>query len=178
MANNQAADPLGQYWEKLGEIRKKKKKVRADYEAMDSLLWHSSLYYDKELGLYIPSLNIMQMLIDAAGAFRLKPTVKAAVLVEAPLGFSIKYKGPRDLEGLAKEPRFRFRRLINNRKTNSCTPTVNAMIPTGWTCEITVAFDETLIEAKDMDKIMDRCGSFTAMGGWRPMFGRFTAKKL
>ena len=177
-ANNQAADPLGEYWEKLSAIRKKRVKVKEDYQQMDNLMWYASIYHDEELGPFIPSLNIMQMLVDSAGAFRLKPTIKAAVLVEAPLGFPVHYKGPRELAKLAADPQFRLRRLVPNRKANSVSPTVNAMFPTGWTCEFTVMFDETLIEGKDLTKVVERAGSFTAVGGWRPMFGRFTPKLI
>lgn len=178
LANRQAADPLNPWFKVFKQYRAKRKKTDDDYLTNDENMFLAHMYVHPEHKRpFIPALNIHQLLINGGAKSRQKGDVKGAVYIDDPYGFLLEYDGPKDIESLQKDKRFRLRRLVPS-KVGGASPVVYPMIPTGWKLPIALDFDETVLEDEDMMTILESSGSRVGLGGWHPMFGRFVTENL
>jgi hypothetical protein len=178
LANRQSADPLNPWFKVFKQYRAKRTKTEDDYLKNDENMFQAHLYVHPEHNRpYIPVLNVHQLLIDGGSKSRKKGDVKGAVYMDDPHGFLLEYDGPKEVEKLQADKRFRLRRLVPS-KTGGASPVVYPMIPTGWKLSITLDFDETVLEDEDMVTILEASGTRVGLGGWHPMFGRFVTENL
>lgn len=179
LANGRAADPLDEFAVAMKEIRElRTKRTDDDYLRERELSWLASIYYDPEIGFYMPSANIDQMLIDGAKKSTKGTVMKTGVECAHP---HVLIRFPRipncpdekDLDAVQADKRFRFERRVKG-ASNSRIIAVNAMIPTGWQMDLQFDYDTDCgVKLKDIEKALERAGSLVGLGGWRPKFGRF-----
>ena len=178
LANRQAADPLNPWFKVFKQYRAKRTKTEDDYLKNDENMFLSHMYVHPDHNRpYIPVLNVHQLLIDGGAKNKKKGDVKGAVYMNDPHGFHLEYDGPKEIEKLQADKRFRLRRLVPS-KTGGASPVVYPMLPTGWELNIDLEFDDSVLEDEDMVTINESAGSRVGLGGWHPMFGRFTTKNL
>jgi hypothetical protein len=178
LANRQAADPLSPWFKIFKQFRAKRTKTEDDYLKNDENMFQAHLYVHPETKrLYIPVLNVHQLLIDGGAKNKKKDIVKGGVFFDEQFGFELQYDGPKDIEKLQADPRFRLRRLVPG-STGGASPVVYPLLPTGWKLPIVGKFDESVLEDEDMTTILDSAGMRVGLGGWHPMFGRFKVENL
>lgn len=172
MHNGLMADPTNSLVRRIKEITSKgsKKLTDADYEERDRLEWEAGLYWDEEDGLIVPSDNIERCIQLGAQKSRIGKDVQAAVFCTAP-HVPLTYDGPKNKEKLYADPRFTLRKGVAVQKSRIIR--IRPMIPTGWSMQFSVEFDENIVNPKSLTKAMQDAGSLVGLGDWRPKFGRF-----
>lgn len=162
-------DPLTKERAKYTGIRKK---TDADELAIQRLDWLGGLYFDDQLGPYMPSDNIEAAIVEGAKLSKGGRDVKRGVIVlqdRVPL----EYDGPRDIEGLYRDGASPFvdARGVRNQASRviRCRP-----IFLRWALTFDVSFDKNCI--KDADTLIGfirDAGLYCGLGDYRPKFGRF-----
>jgi len=165
------ANPLHPRTKAHKAVAGKRKKTEEDYLWLLRDEWELNMYYDPELGPYIPSLNIEAAIAEAAKATKQGKLVKQAVTVltdKVPLI----YDGPRDLATMYGNGGSKFVEVrgvvVAGRKVMRARP-----IFLQWAAEFEVAFMPDLIDASDLVQIIQHAGRVIGIGTYRPRFGRF-----
>lgn len=181
MHNGLLSDPTNPYVVAIKKLTaKKNKKTDADNEEIARLEWEGGLY--KGVGgktLVIPADNIERTIQEGARKSRLGKDVQAAVFCVIPEIVirhpKIDGRVPSDLYGDASGA-FVLRKGVKIKTSRVIR--VRPMIPTGWTLEFELEFDESIVNGRNLEQAMRDAGSLIGLGDWRPKFGRFQVEVL
>ena len=178
--NARLADPMDEYSARLKELTKSNKgknKTQARDAEIARCEWEGGLYYDSELGPYVPADMIESAIQNGGKKCSAGKQIQAAVFcTEESVMVPIQYKGPRDLDGLYADPAFRMRKSV--RVGNVRVMRTRPMFPTGWKLEFSVEFDDSVVDANTVLRAMQDAGRLVGLGDWRPKFGRFLVEVL
>lgn len=171
MHNAQLSDPLNPFTKALAEITSKRKKTDDDHAEMARRECAGGLYFDPDLGPYIPGANIERMLLDAARMTRDGKTVERGLYVQSDK-CRLEYDGPRDVAKLIVDENFRFRASIKvgQQRVMRTRPVFHE-----WALSAEGVFDEEQISPDRLPSFAERGGRLVGLGDWRPRYGRFTA---
>jgi len=161
------------------------KKAKTDQQAIDlaDADWRVGLYCD-EIGPYLSEDQIMGSLIAGSKAAKLGKVFKAGLVsVEGFDGKKyagprahLEYDGPRDIEGLQADPRFRDRRAV--RIGQSRVMKTRPMFR-DWAVQFRVTWNpDTIKSASDVLAAAQNAGFSCGIGDYRPRFGRFDATEV
>lgn len=169
MHNGQLVDPLNEHAKvikKLAKVRAKSDKDEVEVSRAD---WLGGLYYNAEIGPYLPSDMIEATMKDGA-KIRKNGKLVAACVVCNNERYPLKYKGPRDVDALMKDPRFLDRRGvgIGARKIMRSRPRFN-----DWSCDFDLSITPGRLSAEDVKTALEDAGLYVGIGDYRPKFGRF-----
>ena len=170
------ADPIHPLTQALREFtsKKSKDKTEADHEAIAQLEFGANIYCDAAKGPYLPGLNIDACIRDGAKNMR-----KGAAIERGFTTFDevvpLIFKGPRTVEALYADKRFVDRRAVGVQasKTMRTRPIFRE-----WAVEFETAFDEEVLDFETVKMAADKAGRYSAIGTYRPRFGRFTSEVL
>lgn len=170
MHNAQLSDPLNFYTKHLAEITAKRKKTDDDHAEMARREWAGGLYFDPEMGPYLPGANIERMLLDAARMTRDGKTIERGLFIQEDK-WRLEYKGSRDIETLMNDENFRFRASIKvgQQRVMRTRPKFSE-----WAVSAVGIFDEEQISPDRLPVFAERGGRLVGLGDWRPRYGRFT----
>jgi hypothetical protein len=175
MHNGRLADPLDPATKALKVASKKPGKTRTDedLEELAHLEWLGGIYHDPDLGPYVPGENVERCLLDAARLTRQGKLIERGVLITSDVN-PLAYSGPRDLDGLWADERFRLVRGVRNPgqsgRVMRCRP-----VFARWSLDALGTFDASLIDVGPLQEIASAAGRLIGQGDWRPRYGRFTA---
>lgn len=176
MHNGDLANPMSAYSKRISKLTKMKKKEDSTREEIARLEWEGSFYWDDDLGPVIPSDNIERCIQLGAQKSKRGKDVQAAVFCTEE-HFKLNYDGPRKMDAMySLEKKFRLEkgvrvqasRVIRNRP----------MFPTGWSVDVELEYDDTVIDADGIVDSMVAAGRLIGLGDWRPKFGRFLVEVL
>lgn len=170
MHNGELANPMNRFSKAIKEVSGKRKKTDSDFEEMARIEFEGGLYWDDEAGVYMPNDCIEACIQGGAKKSKLGKDVQAAVFVQDET-VALIYDGPRDIQGLYKDPRFILQKGV--KVSMSKVIRTRPMFPTGWKLKFTLEYDETIINEAALRKAMVDAGSLVGLGDWRPKFGRF-----
>jgi hypothetical protein len=180
MSSDKLANPLSAEYKEMKPLTKKRSKTEDDYETIMKLEWKYLMYFDKDIGPYIPTNNIKQCMIQGA-TFRRLGSKFTGVIINAPsLKVKLEYKGPRDMEGLQK--RFDDFQLttsvvVSRARVMKCRPKFD-----GWSIQFEVIYDEADLTKEEIIQACEDAGSKKGLCGWRPAckgeYGRFTVETV
>jgi len=172
MHNAQLADPLNKFTVALRELTKKRIKTEDDLAEMARREWVGGLYYDREIGPYIPGQNIERSLLDAARMHKRGKSIERGVFVTSNEN-AILYDGPRDVESLLNDENYRLTVSVKvgQQRVMRCRPMFRS-----WALGATLYVDESQLELGDLKMIAENAGKFIGLGDWRPRYGRFTSE--
>ncbi|MHC5033452.1 MAG: hypothetical protein ACYTFZ_00225 [Planctomycetota bacterium] len=158
------------------KITKKKAgdKTDADDVELQRLDYKLGLYHSPDAGPYIGGPMLEAVIRDAARATRRGKTIERGLQIlqdKHPL----EYVGPRDIDGLWADARFRDTRgvRVTGRRIMRCRPRFDE-----WAVEFEVMYDPTLIDEDVLIGIVEAAGRTTGLGDYRPRFGRFDVQVL
>lgn len=167
-------DPLHPITKKIGELTSKtaSKRTVADVEAIARLEWRAALYYDEDLGPFLPAVNVKKAIVKAAGLTKMGSAVSRGVTF-ATTKLALQYDGPRDPDGLF-DAGFVDSRPVRNGGMNSGR--VNRTRPSfeDWQVDATLYCDPHEIGLEDLGRVIGVAQRF-GVGDYRPEFGLFTA---
>lgn len=170
--NGQTADPLNKWSKLIKLISSKRNKTDADYEEMSRLEFLAGLYLD-ENGPVIPTFLIDALVVN--GAKKSKEGIQAKSGCFCPKHAKLEYDGPRNVDDLWNDDRFRFSKRVRVGQAS-----VQRMRPIfqDWSAVVTLQYEDTLVNLARVDAWLDAAGTQVGIGDWRPQYGRFTAERL
>ena len=170
MHNSRLANPLDPATKELKKVTGKRTKTDEDHEQVARLEFAGGLYFDPDVGPYIPGENIARCLVDGAKLTKMGVKVTRGVFISTDVN-PLAYDGPRDEQALWDAGwRHMASAKIGMQRVMRCRP----WFPT-WKVQAEGVLDPTVLELDDLASIADNAGSFIGLGDWRPRFGRFTA---
>jgi len=171
MHNVQLASPLNSYAKRLKQLNAKRNKTDEDRLEIARVEWEGSLYYDPDVGPYIPGPNVFRSLINGARITKAGKKVERGVLV-TELVMPLIYKGPRDLEGLWGNGESEFvdvrTVVVQRNKVDRCRPIFRQ-----WAFEAECLLDPKVIDFDEFVEIAHNAGAMEGIGDYRLMYGRF-----
>lgn len=171
MHNSRLADKLDLITREKAAVAGKRKKTDEDDMLISRLEWTGGLYFDPEVGPYLPGDNVFKALVEAARKSKDGKRVEQGLFINTDVN-PLVYKGPRDLEGLWADENFVFRRTVKQQMSRI---TRTRPIFQNWVAEITGVYDPNVLNLEDVRAFAETAGSYIGVGDWRPRYGRFTA---
>lgn len=153
-------------------LSKQRAKTIEQEAQLRELEWHTRIYFDEEIGPYIPGKNIKEMLRSAATKWKLGESVKRSLVVP-DYRIPLIYEGPRDLKGLWDEE-FRYTAMVANAGAGAGRVERTRPCFDNWSLEFEVAFDTDELDEDSFVQIVQRSQKY-GLGDYRPEFGAFTA---
>ena len=151
---------------------KKRNKTEEDLAVLSDLEWEAGLYWDDEVGVYVPAENIEATIREGAKARRKgKDIVKGFMCddMKIPLDFG---------ENLSKEELkadFRFRDVramkVQTARVMRTRPRFNM-----WNIAFTASYDEKILNLNDLVDAIEYSGQYVGLCDSRPKYGKFVAK--
>lgn len=171
MHNEQLSDPLNKWSRLVAEISKKRKKTEDDLMEMSRREWFGGLYYDDEIGAHVPERCLERMLRDAAAKEKRGKDVQSALIVTEPA--KLVYRGSRKPDEMWESGSFLLRASVgqNGNRIIRSRPIFRE-----WRLFFTVNFDETVLQASDLDRFIEVAGRLVGLLDWRPKHGRFVVE--
>lgn len=170
MNNGQSADPLNQWAKAKKQISGKRQKTDSDHMELARLDFRAALYMGPE-GPVIPAQNIDAMLIEAAKKNRKGMDAKSGLY--CPQDALLLYDGPHDAEALWEDERFRHKAIV--RVQNARLVRTRPIFPE-WQSTVTVNFEDSLVNPKQVEEWFFTAGRMIGLGDWRPRHGRFSVE--
>jgi hypothetical protein len=172
MHNARLSNPLDEVVKESRKISAKRKKTEEDHEEMARLEHMGGLYFDPDVGPYLPGQNFERCLLDAARITKAGKKIERGVFVETNVN-PLAYEGPRDVDGLWADQNFRFMASVRV-QTNRVTRTRPQFRQ--WKTAAEGIYDPEIIDLDELAGIAGTAGRLIGLGDWRPRFGRFEAQ--
>lgn len=153
----------------LKKITGKKTKTEEDHLEIMRIKWLLGIYHDVAVGPFIPAENIEATIREAAKKVKKGKDTKSAIFV-SPDRIPLIYDGPRDLEGLYSDERFRDVRdgVIQRQRILLSRPRF-----VHWRVDFSLEFDPTIFDEEGLLTILDLAGKYIGLCDYRPRYGRF-----
>lgn len=171
MHNSRLADPLDTFVKAKKRVSNKRTKTDEDHEELARLEYLGGLYFDADVGPYLPAQNIERALLDAARLSKRGKQIERGMFIQTDTN-PIAYRGPRDTDGLWKDENFRLMASVKQQTSRimRCRPLFRE-----WTADAEGILDPNFLDPADLEAIATTAGQVIGIGDWRPRYGRFTA---
>lgn len=161
--------PLSIEIKKITSIRKK---TEEDQIKLSDLEWEGGLYWDDDIGLYIPAENIEATVREGAKARKKGKDIVRGFMCEdlkAPLDIGVKLTK----DQLRDDYNYRDVRSMKVQKARvmRTRPRFNT-----WNCAFLASYDENLLNFNDIRDAIEYSGQYVGLCDSRPKYGKFTAK--
>lgn len=170
--NARMVDSADEFTRLIADITAKKKKTAADYEEIAHLEFLGGLYYDPDIGVHIPTWNIIRAFEDGGKISRQGTAIVRAVAASTDR-VKLEYDGPRKPEELWQIPSFRFRKAVgvNRNRVIRVRPQFRK-----WALTLQADILDDVIDLDDFSRIVEIAGRAVGIGDARKLgYGRFTA---
>jgi len=164
MHSERGANPLDPDVKELKTITGKKKKTDEDHELIAYMDWKLGLYFDKQLGPYVPGINVRAAIVAGGKMNKFGTALQKGTTILCEK-IKLDYDGPRDLAALWNDAGFRDIRsvVVSRARTMRCRP-----IFPEWTLTFDFHYDTSVInmdalEAEDRKRNMDARGRVAAV---------------
>lgn len=171
MHNSRLANPLDPVTQQLKALTSKREKTLDDYLEISRVEFLGGLYYDSDIGPYLPGENIMACLIKAAMRSKKGPKVKEGVLITSDVN-PLAYRGSRKPEELFDDKNYVLLKMcgVQKIKVLRCRPMFR-----NWSCACDGLLDTKCLSADEFEAVAQKAGESIGVGDWRPRYGRFIA---
>lgn len=169
MHNIQLASPLNKWAKAIKEISSKRVKTDEDRLAMAQFEFYGSLYYDDEIGPYIPGTMIFANLIEGAKITKNGRKVERGIDV-VEFYHPLTYDGPRNSTELWDDPSFVDIRSVRvgQARIDRTRPIFNR-----WEVEFDMLCDEEILNRDEVLRIINHAGTYSGFGDYRKMYGHY-----
>ena len=172
MHNARLADPLDPITKEKAKVSSKRKKTEEDQELLSHLEWQGGLYWHDAVGPYLPGDNVFKSLIEAARKSKDGKRVEQGLLITTDQN-PLVYDGPRALDGLWEDKRFVHRCTVKQQMSRIVR---TRPIFHSWRTQVEGRFDDSVLNAEDVESFAEIAGKYIGVGDWRPKHGRFDVK--
>ncbi len=179
--NPQSADSLNKYAKAMKEINSihHTKKTDADKEKLENISIESKLYFNEDLGVWIPT----NWFISALGGVSHKlckigkKVLREGVFVngtKAKMSYS-GMKSVKKIEDIVLNQMFRERQFHN---INNSTVPIEMPTFSNWSFHIDLDFDEEVVTEEEMISMLHMVVIRKGFGDFRPTYGRGSVEDL
>jgi hypothetical protein len=177
--NPRTVDPFDKYAKLKKVITSKRSKTDDDLLELRRLEVESKLYFDDSIGVYIPGRWLLAAI--AKNSFAQvkisKEKARGSVFItdsKIPLKYSgqKKVKNPADVAG---NPEFIITMNLPQKgvRLSKCFPVFH-----DWSFETELEFDHSIINERDLVKVLQYSSNYGGFGDFRPTYGRALFKKI
>lgn len=172
MHNSRLANPLDVTAKAMKAVSSKRVKTDDDYEELAHLEHFGGMYYDPEIGPYMPGQNIERCLVDAGKVTKSGVKVTRGVFIATNLN-PLAYKGPRTPDALWADENFRHMASVKvqQNRVMRCRPMFRE-----WRTEAEGTLDTAVLSLEELRSIATTAGSMIGLGDYRPRYGRFAVE--
>lgn len=172
MHNARLSNPLDTAAKAMKAVSSKRVKTDDDHEELARLEHLGSLYYDPEIGPFIPGQNIERCLVDAGKVTKSGVKVTRGVFISTNVN-PLAYAGPRTPEDLWGDENFRHMASVKvqQNRVMRCRPMFRQ-----WRTAADGTLDTAVLSLDELQSIADTAGAMIGIGDYRPRYGRFTAE--
>lgn len=174
MHNVQLASPLNRYSKALKAANSKRVKTDDDRVAIARIEFEGSLYFDPEVGPFVPGQNILAALVEGGRLTKAGKKIERGVMID-DLVLPLVYRGPRDVEGLWGNGDSEYVDMrtvvIMRNKVDRCRP-----IFKDWAFEADITIDPSVIDLDEFEEVARNAGAMAGIGDYRRLFGRFSTE--
>lgn len=178
MHNVRLADDQNPYTKAISKLTaKRSKKTEEDKLEIDRLSFAGGLYFDEEIGPYLPAENIFRCLMEAGSLTRSGKKIERGVIfndTRAPL----EYDGPRTVDALwgdDGDSPFVDRRMVAVQRQR--IPRVRPIFP-NWSASIGVEIDGQVLDPEEFTDIVEKAGKLIGLGDYRRFYGKFRGQVI
>ena len=170
------ANPLSPITIKHKKLTEKRNKTEEDYHAIAKSEYMSSLYWDEEIGVYVPTVSIKYSIWAGAKLNKNGKKVQRGVLLLEDKSKLI-YDGPSSPADLWLDERF-----VDARSVSVGASRIMRYRPTfkNWELSVMITYDDEMIDEHELVYSADCAGRYIGIGDYRPdkggNCGRFTVK--
>lgn len=178
--NPQTVDPFNHFAKaKKAITNKRTAKTDDDLIELGNLETESKIYFDDEIGVYVPATWITEAIIctgfSVAKIGRAK--MRGGLFATDPK-IKLRYRGMnkvKTITDVVMNTEFRHRMLL---KQGQVRVPKDAPIFHDWSFETMVEFDDTVVDLGSLRRIVERSAKYGGFGDFRPTFGRADAEVL
>ena len=173
MRNVRLADKMDSFARDIAALSKKKDKTDADYEQIAHLEFLGGLYWAQDVGVYLPSFNIIRSFEVGGTVTKQGKALSQAVAITTDRT-PIDYEGPRKPEELWGQVEFRWRKLARVQRS-----TVARMRPIfrRWALDLEVELEETALDPDAFVRVVETAGKIAGLGDARKLgYGRYATE--
>lgn len=175
MHNVRTADPLDYYAKEIAKLTKKRtNKTEADMEEIGRLKFAAGLYYDAEIGPYLPAQNIFRCLIEAGSMTRDGKKIERGIVFLSDRS-PLEYNGPRDIESLWGDGTTKFvdRRIVVVQRQRIVA--TRPIFPE-WAAQFEIEVDPEVLDLDHFGDIARKAGRSVGVGDFRRFYGKFAVE--
>jgi hypothetical protein len=176
MNNPRSVDPFNEEVQKLHGLTSQKNNTLETLRMIELMEWELKLYYDPEIGVYIPVEIPQKASTSAAAKFKLTNKWKAGFQFFDQC-YKLIYDGPQKYEDLRRDRSFYYRTSVGRPSGRGKVRIMSTrpIFPI-WSLVIPAYVDETELNLKEVADVWEETGLHCGFGDRRPIWGRFNAK--
>jgi len=176
--NPQTVDPFNKFAKAKKRITNKRTaKTDDDLLELGDLETESKIYFDDELGVYVPATWLTEAVIATGfGVAKIGRQKMRGGLFATEPKIKLDYKGINKVNGIAdvvKNPMFRHRMLL---KQGQVRVPKDAPIFHEWSFSTALEFDDAVVDFGTLSRIVEHAAKYGGFGDFRPTFGRAHAQ--
>lgn len=171
--NPQSVDPFNSYSVAKKKLTSKKSKTESDLLKLKDIEVESKIFFDKELGVYIPSSWILSSIASNsfAQAKIAKQKIRGAVFTTEHK-IKLVYKDMdkvKKITDIVGNENFIHKMILPQRGVRLAK---YFPIFEDWSFESEVEYDSVILDAEDLKKILTYGANYNGFGDFRPTYGR------
>jgi hypothetical protein len=171
--NPQTSDPLNHFSKEMKKLTAKRKKQDEDILEMRRLEMRAKLYWDDEVGVYVPSSWVMAMICGNSWtrAKIKKADIRAAVFATSwklPLDYAGKNKVKQPLD-IVDDESFQ---CVKSLKQGQVRVVKASPVFSNWAFTCDLEYDDTIISKEELQGLIEYGSKFGGFGDFRPTYGR------
>ena len=151
---------------------KKKNKTDEDLARLSDLEWEGGLYWDDEVGVYIPAENIEATIREGAKARRKGKDIEKGFVCE-DLRIPLEYGENLSKEELMKK--FEYRDVRVMKVMRSRVIRTRPRFDT-WNISFIASYDESVLDFREVCYAIEYAGHYVGLCDSRPKYGQFAAR--
>lgn len=165
----QCVNPLNPIAIELKKYTSKRNKTDEDNRMISDLDFKGGLYWDDNIGVYIPAENIEATIVNGAKAFKKGSAIQKfcnVVEFRVPLEYGAKLT----MEELMADYTYRDVRVmtVNRARVNRTRPRFNR-----WAITFTLRYDSSKIDFETIKNAIEYAGLYVGLCDSRPKYGTF-----
>jgi hypothetical protein len=175
--NPQTVDPFNRFTVAKKPLTSKKNKTVEDLVELGNLDTESKLYFDQELGVYVPTRWLTEQIVTSAfGIIKVgKDKMRGGVFATNDKA-KLNYRGMKKvstIHDVVYDPEFRHRMILPQQSIRIAK---DFPIFHDWSFSTYLEFDDTVVDMNGLSSILKRSAMYVGFGDFRPTFGRAKAE--
>jgi hypothetical protein len=173
MHNGDLANPLNPIVKEQKKISKKRNKTEADLEELARLEFYGSLYVSDNPGIIIPAEVLEACINGGARKFKEGMLAKSGMVVMEHA--KLIFKGPQTVKEMWEDGRFTFQKMVvvSRARILRTRPIFDQ-----WSCDVEVSYEDSVCDAGQIHRWLEKAGQIVGLCDWRPRYGRFEVEAV